>query len=398
MKNFKITFNLKDLEYKDKNNPGKSEEEIAKLGIFEDDLSTNNPRGKINMNIYVPIPFVDVNNIVNQVHSIYNEALKLTGFQLGQIVISFDKKQNPIDKVQPYRWSDKLIYRMEELDELVKNYNGKLRFSEFKEYRDNSSLWTINQVKTANLAIDYLANVIKNNKLSPYEAVVFLACWSAENLIYDDTLLVPKRNLELADSILPVINNGRGLCVGFSEFAKAVFDTVDKFPNAGILRTSKIGVSIDIIKTNGKPNHCQNLIEIFDPKYGLDGKYIYDLTRAIDTSSFRTDHKTEPSKYGMKVDNDRFLSSKQDIFEVLPNYRFFYLFDEFDGHEELRVEDDNPLAYFKTLKENTENFTNSLGATTTRKMFDGVKPNCEKLARKHPLTVILKNCDNEMNL
>lgn len=393
MKDYNIKFGLEDLHYKSKEKPGKSEKEIAETGTFQD--ASINEQAKVNISVSVPVPFVDVNNMVEEVTEVCFEAQKKTHLPLGKILVGFQKASAPIEKSGTYVYSDKLIWLMDKLEKFVKERGGELKFSEFAEFRKGSKEWTLEQVKIANFGIDYLAKVITENKLSPYESILFLASWASENLSYEDILLGKNRDLELSDSIIPVFNRSRALCVGFAELANAVLNEVDfermvasGSPNAGLLVAEKIKVSIDINESEGKPNHCQSLIQIYDPKYKLDGKFILDLTGALDKTSFRLKEGNSSANFGKRLFNDRFLYGEEDIHEVMPNYRYFGNVDDV-FEEELEVNLADIVQYFKKLKQRTDEFTGELGSIK-RQTFDSAIDKCLSIAKQHSLSTILE--------
>lgn len=396
MKSYIIDFNLNDLRYTSVNSPGKSASEIVSGGTFHEETEKNG--AKVNICLCVPVPYCDISTLVSDVQSVYTEAFRKTGMKLGKVLLSFQNQKNAIDVENPYYWPEKLFDKLDELEKFVVKNGGELRFSEFRKFRSSSGDWTLKQVRVANLAVDYLSGVIMDNKLSPYEAVVFLASWAAENIVYDDeaTKVKKDRNLELSNSIVGLISNKRSLCVGLTELCNAVlggvgygYDSSGKRTDSEALATSKITSAINIVASGGRPDHCQSLIYIRDPKYGIDGSYVLDLTGALDKYSYRQSEPS-PKNWGKRVNNDRFLYAKKDILEVVPEWRFFNFHDGAEDVEDVPSGDFNPLEFLKSLKNRTDEFLSNLGESTKSETFDSVIGKMSALAKQHSLSSILE--------
>ena len=156
-----------------------------------------------------------------------------------------------------------------ELDNFLKDngYSG-LSITEFKEaedLEDFKKMWTLNQVVEANNKVDKFVEYIKENELSPFEAMLYIHK-VATNFVYngEGTIMQEGR-------VLPsILNTDKIVCSGYSTLVKAIVDKLD-MPG---LKCELKGCYIII---DGKPHgHCHNLVTIDDPKYSVKGTYVED--------------------------------------------------------------------------------------------------------------------------
>ena len=219
--------------------------------------------------------------------------LKKFGVKKSKVVISLDEKMLRDSDGPKYSWSDFTLGELSAAENLLKEkYNCEWYYSEYfaddyqyisggKEskmfekwfMREDKRLWTLDQVKKANFAIDELVKIIKKKELSPLEAMHFIFAFSALNFKYGSL----KKNKNRSNTIVAAINRKKIKCVGYSQFLNAIVgELYDHFANSGDVLISE---SLSSVKCSITPewSHAFNVVYIKDSKYDLDGRYVSDL-------------------------------------------------------------------------------------------------------------------------
>ena len=168
-----------------------------------------------------------------------------------------------------YVFDKKEMNLLLELDNFLKDngYPG-LSITEFKEaedLEDFKKMWTLNQVVEANNKVDKFVEYIKENELSPFEAMLYIHK-VATNFVYNGDGIIMQEG-----RVLPsILNTDKIVCSGYSTLVKAIVDKLD-MPG---LKCELKGCYIII---DGMPHgHCHNLVTIDDPKYSVKGVYVED--------------------------------------------------------------------------------------------------------------------------
>ncbi len=329
---YTVKFNLQDFVFNKI-----SSEQIAKSGSYEitDNISASlyNVKkwlqGKSNVFITIPFARCDLNNIKNDMNQILF-ALKtdVAGeYKLGDVTVSFGQEKSE-DWNTRYLHTEHTLRHMKDLDEIVRKFGGNLYFSEIGQ--NSKTKWTTNQLIAANNQIDELANTIKENKLSPFEAVLFVCAWSSIHLTYNNGC----NDDELNNTIVSAAVTKKLRCVGFAEFVNAVLGSVNfnyldlkEYPDAGILDTLKICCTT---AKNEKgfcvPNHCESQIYIEDKKYDIMGDYFCDVNLANIFNSHLKQLENQMAVVGLPSVlpfNPLFLRNLTEFKTLLPDYKIF---------------------------------------------------------------------------
>lgn len=241
-------------------------------------------KGKINIKLTIPKDMELNAENINKICTFISNARDVSGFEPGEIDISFDQFKIAAGSSR-YRFEPRRLSDIENLNTKLTSMGCTVKYAEFNtkfnDDKEGSTKWDFEQLKKANTQIDSLAETIKKNKLSPFEAVLFIAAWSSKNLKYNDA--TGARDNEINNTIVSAVNNQLVRCVGFSEFANAVlnaagFDQTYGKEGSGVLFAEKIMTTVRKDNDgNIVPDHCQSMIHIEDPKYNINGNYIMDV-------------------------------------------------------------------------------------------------------------------------
>ena len=213
---------------------------------------------------------------------------------------------------------------------LESNHQAPLRFLEDPLHPQNA--WTLNQVINANEEINAVADIIKLQKFTPYEAMAYIHYYLTSQFPYSENVEDPMK----PRSIIGLLNSENIVCVGYAKFIKAVVDKLDME-----------GLSAETIESVIKPDypkekakmvnifpisgfaHLQNLITINDPKYNINGTYMNDAC---------WDTKNEEFEFGKGFGN--FMYSVNDAFNYAGlSYQQVDQVDDFEATKILESEE-----------------------------------------------------------
>ena len=141
---------------------------------------------------------------------------------------------------------------------------------ELEEQFDNA--WNLTDVIKANRSIDNIVFKIKENKLSPFETMIYIHNYITSNFQYTKSTEI--ESFEKSRVLPSIFSEGKIVCSGYASLVKAIVDKLDD-PNL------KCGfVACELYHKNPTYSlmgaHCHNLIKIKDEKYGINGVYIED--------------------------------------------------------------------------------------------------------------------------
>ena len=284
-------------------------------------------RGKVNIHLTIPSSIELNAENLNRIFEILELAKHESNFDLGEVTISFDQQKIDSDKTR-YRYSNLTLNSLEYLSKYVEKIGGKVTFSEFNtSFNTTKPKWTFDQLKKANDCIDELAKTIRDNKLSPFEAVLYISAWCSKNLVYHNDC----NDLELNNTILSAVNTKLVRCVGFSEFINAVLNSVgyNQAKGGDSLVAEKISCTTEK-DSNGNilPNHCQSLIFINDEKYGISGNYLCDAN-AVNFVGILTEQINailsglQNGVKNIKPFNSLCLKNLDEMRAIIPDYTIF---------------------------------------------------------------------------
>jgi len=193
----------------------------------------------------------------------------------------YDKKNDaPVE----YNYSEEELNNIQKLNKrLIKNgITEPIVFCEFDEINyihDFKNLWTLERVQQANNYINNDVEMIKNNKLTPFETMLYLHTYLTETKKMADEedygiVDVNFKEQERGRVITNIIRSNGIYCSGFASYVKAVVDKL----NTSNLKCDILGCELyDQTETyDFLGGHCQNLIYINDEKYNIKGYYIED--------------------------------------------------------------------------------------------------------------------------
>lgn len=232
---------------------------------------------------------IDANNVskkyINKVIALCNNLYKSGVKELKILVSSSDKSKN--SKIE-YYYDNEQLEALEQLNNQLDYYNKtsnikdgcQLKFSEFDapyNILDYQNLWSFEHVKNANEFIEDIRIEIKNKKLSPLEATLFIYQTISNSFCYKDSLIWS----DAAHTIIGALSEKQLIsCGGFASFFKIAIDVLnDENLQANFLS------STNCLTQEG---HSFNSLTIHDKKYlNKGGTYIIDLT--LDTPSITED-------------------------------------------------------------------------------------------------------------
>ena len=175
------------------------------------------------------------------------------------------------DSQTDYLYTKEEIELLNELDSfLIENDMKPIKICEVQRVDsldDFDKGWTLQQVATANNKIDSIVERIKENNLSPFEAMLYIHKLASTFKYNMPSKLESNENSRVLPSIL---NSDKIVCSGYATFVKAIIDKL----NMPGLKCDVIGCLLVKRKHNG--GHAHNIVSIQDPKYDIDGTYVED--------------------------------------------------------------------------------------------------------------------------
>ena len=187
-----------------------------------------------------------------------------------------------------FLFKDSSLERIKEINDYLINLGiEELRFVETDGL--DEAYFNMYELINAHQRINQMVKVVKDNDLSPLEAICFLYYIVCKSFFYQED----EDNPINARSIIGVLNTNKIVCVGYSSLIKAM---VDKLENKNLKAET---LTIKIIDSDEKENvmsgyieagggHMQNVIIIKDDKYQVEGAYILDATYDSKTERFKT--------------------------------------------------------------------------------------------------------------
>lgn len=198
----------------------------------------------------------------------YIEKAHKNGIPVRVCIDNIDRTRN--DEEADYLFTKEEMFLLKEIDDSLKSkgYSGLL-FAEFQQINDPNQFkgkWSFEQVSTANNKIDDIVNHIKENNLSPFEAMLYIHKW-ASSYVYN---AADKLDLEGGRVLPSTLATDKIVCSGYSSMIKAVIDRL----NIPGLKCDIQGCAI--VKGDSYGGHCHNIVHIKDEKYQIDGTYMED--------------------------------------------------------------------------------------------------------------------------
>lgn len=193
--------------------------------------------------------------------------------KIGQILKLFKEKNIIVDKVSFQLLDNDVDFRDRMPSVLKEDELIMLKYFEqslvSKNLVDNIYLQegvggkplTIQQVEKSNIFVEKISQKIKSMNLSPFEAAVYIHDFCS-SFYYNET------NYDSTRVLADVVNSGSIVCVGYASMYKAI---VDKISMPGL--NAKLNVATTNESAGG---HANNLVEIKDDKYGINGTYMED--------------------------------------------------------------------------------------------------------------------------
>ena len=220
-------------------------------------------------------------------------------------------------------FKDETLIRFREINEYLLSINqSELLFIESDITSNN--IWQLKHIETADSKIVKMCNVIKENELSPLEAIAFIHKIVTKSFLYKEN----EENPGLCRTIIGCLNTDNIVCVGYSHIVKALVDKLDyqrlKVDTVvfKIVTDDDLNSSISEFMSVGTP-HMKNLVFISDEKYGVEGAYLLNAT---------FDSKTKNYTQGRGF--SQFMLPVEDIMHYLnmKNIQYKDSFDEFLGN------------------------------------------------------------------
>lgn len=268
-----LTYNVKDALSSDEDISTIAKKIVNRLNDF-DKKKWNKIKLEINLSLEKGASIYKIDEYFERLLS---EIQKTNGVSVD-VLVNFGEEKLGKDDVR-YLLDDSEIINLVKLQEKIhKLGTGQLLFRELP-YGD---CWNLTQVIKANNCIQDIAQTIKENKLSPFEALLFICTWAQKNIeyYYADVDV----NDENTNTIVAAVNNQKIRCVGFSQFITAVVKRlgVDYLQDDNVLMANgTIAVAYEKsewrkVKKFFCSDHCQLKCYIVDKKYNIDGEVIAD--------------------------------------------------------------------------------------------------------------------------
>lgn len=186
-----------------------------------------------------------------------------------RIGIDGDMRNKDNSSKVDYVYSKEEIQLLNELSIFLHDNNIEpLKICEMKELKtldDFNSGWTLNEINEANNKIDRYVNFIKEQNFSPFETILYV------HKILSTFKYKDSGKIEEARVLPSILNSDKIVCAGYATLFKAIIDKLD-IPE---LTCDIIGCKI--ISKHSIGGHAHNIINIKDPKYGIDGIYVEDV-------------------------------------------------------------------------------------------------------------------------
>lgn len=138
-------------------------------------------------------------------------------------------------------------------------------------FNDMKNIWSVNQVEKANKQVVNASNQINKQHLSPYEKLIY-----AYSYVTGRRYIAEREgeHTSTSRSVFGVLNSNRIVCVGFSEWLKAIMEEIGD-------ENIKVFSNNVACSNDGKSisDYHENLIiYVKDEKYNIDGYYYCDPT------------------------------------------------------------------------------------------------------------------------
>ena len=180
----------------------------------------------------------------------------------SDLVVAFE---NDYEKAT---FSRQELENLKKLEEVGKKYGVRVGVFDYKE------VYSYKEVENANKMIKYLSGIIKQQKYSPLEKLLHAYIFVVNNEYKSE--IDGKESESQSRSIFGIMNSDKIVCVGFSNYLKALVSELDD-PN---LKAFSNGISTK--KVDGAKSefggHRNNIVYIKDDKYKIDGFYYVDPT------------------------------------------------------------------------------------------------------------------------
>lgn len=179
-----------------------------------------------------------------------------------------------------------MLKKMNSKLNLMKN-NVEIVFNEFFSIRseeDTKACWPLNDIIELNEILQDVANDVKSNNLSPYEALLFVYNYITNEFSYGENYNGNDHKIEQNISIMGAVFHKKTICNGFAALLTAI---IEKIGDPNLKCQFKSAMYLDHGKID--ESHALCLIEINDNKYGIQGKYFSDPSNDSNVEKDRGD-------------------------------------------------------------------------------------------------------------
>ena len=243
----------------------------AKSTYYSDLLNQKNDT------VFFNISKQDVENyeFLETVEKYCNKLLE-QGLQV-RLLINAPMREKKNESQADYLYSTETINNLVQINNRLqaKGMKKQICFNEYSkvEYEDQfDNSWELNDVIKANRSIDNIVAKIKESKLSPFEAMVYIHKYITSNFQYTES--TGHGSWEKSRVLPSIFVEGKIVCSGYASFVKAIIDKLND-PN---LKCGFVGCELynKNLTYSLMGAHCHNLINIKDEKYGINGVYVED--------------------------------------------------------------------------------------------------------------------------
>lgn len=260
--------------------------------------------------------------------------------QLLNFINNCENYKNKLNNVEIIVANERIPYNVFEIvtqlyQKSKKLFTVNLAVKHYDNYnRKNSEttkLWDIETIINANKYINEICTIIKNNNLSPAEALAYIHLRVSKVALYQSS---ENRTWSSNDQYLAgaFMKKPEFVCAGFASLEKQIIDEL----NMPELKCDIL--SIDLRKKDGSTNfesHARLIINITDKKYGINGHFYSDPTwdNVPKEQTPRYTHMFMPinchefgkSKY--EYDEDAYIYKKVDKYEQrLEDFPLYFAF------------------------------------------------------------------------
>lgn len=179
------------------------------------------------------------------------------GIIAEDIVVSVDTKRHSFTQQE---WK-----RFKEISDYFKKNDVYFGFEDMDE------TWSFEKVEHANSRISKTAQKLKDSTLSPYEKLLFAYMKVASRKYISES---EGDHYSSSRSVYGALNSREIVCVGYSEFLKAIMNEVGD-ENIKVYKNS---VSLSKDGKYAEVYHANLIVYLKDEKYGIDGYYYMDPT------------------------------------------------------------------------------------------------------------------------